>query len=175
MRKASLAFSLLLCLFLTLSCTQNDDLLFLEESMLEKKHDDLSETQKGTINVDDVKNVESCADAITNVNYHTTKGDLFEKIAITWSYVAPDCGPICPPPGLIEYDIEIQIGSIGTYGAFWGTIFPFSHVDSSTTSELFHEVALEDLGGRSQLMRFRVKLKSCSTFSEWVTSSTKFQ
>lgn len=170
MRKASLAFSLLSCLFLTLSCSQNDDFFLLEEQSLQK-----SETEKGFL-VDDVvkEEMSSCADVITNVNYHNLN-DGSKALAITWSYVAPLCGSICPPPGLIEYDIEIQTGNVGTYGAFWGTIFSFSHIDSSTVSELIHYVSFDEIGGKPQLTRFRVKLKSCNTYSEWVTSSVKFR
>ncbi|MFY0603046.1 MAG: hypothetical protein JXQ93_03790 [Flavobacteriaceae bacterium] len=174
MRKANLAFSLLLCLFLTLSCTQNDDFYLLEQQSKELNNQ-LNE-ERSFLDVNDTKEVgPSCADAITNVNYHSSNGSLSEIITIGWSYVAPQCNSICPPPGLIEYDIEIQKGSIGTYGAFWGTIFSFSHVNSTDTADLTHQISIDDIGGESQLLRFRVKLKTCNTYSEWVSSSTKFQ
>lgn len=174
MRKANLAFSLSLCLFLTLSCTQNDDLFLLEQQSKDRQSQ--LEAKRGFLSGDDIKDKDlSCTDAITNVNYHSSNGSSPSTIAVAWSYVAPPCNSICPPPGLIEYDIEVQKGSIGTYGAFWGTIYSFSHYDSSAVSNLVYEISPDDIEGEAQLLRFRVKLKDCSTYSKWVSSSIKFK
>lgn len=177
MRKATLAFSLSLCLFLTLSCTQNDVFL-LEEQTLHRKENsqDLSTAQKKATDFDGIKNgLSTCADVIVNLNYHPSNAIAEDAIVLAWSHIKPPCGGICPPPGLIKYDIEVQVGSIGTYGAFWGTTYSFSHLESSAETELMHYATFEEIGGEPQLLRFRVKLNSCSEFSKWKSSSPKFK
>lgn len=177
MRKATLAFSLSLCLFLTLSCTQNDDFLLEAQALQESKNfDNQSNSEKGTIDFDGLKDeVSSCSDQIANLKYYNSDMIAEEAVVLGWSYIKPPCNGICPPPGLIEYDIEVQIGNIGTYGVFWGTTYSFSHIESSAETELMHFANFDEIGGRPQLIRFRVKLNSCSDFSNWETSSPKFK
>ncbi len=177
MRKATLAFSLSLCLFLTLSCTQNDTFLLEEQTLLEKGNfQDQSNVKQKAIDFDEIKNPSpTCTDAIANLNYHPSNAVTEDAIVLAWMYIKPSCNGICPPPGLIKYDIEVQVGSIGTYGAFWGTTYSFSHLESSAETQLMHYVNFEEIGGEPQLIRFRVKLDDCSDFSEWLSSSPKFK
>ena len=177
MRKAILAFSLSLCLFLTLSCTQNDVFLLEEQTLQEKENfQDPSMAKKTAIDFDGIKNgIPTCTDAIVNLNYHPSNAITEDAIVLAWLYVKPSCNGICPPPGLLKYDIEVQVGSIGTYGAFWGTTYSFSHIESSAETELMHYAAFEDIGGEPELIRFRVRLNTCSEFSDWKSNSPKFQ
>lgn len=177
MRKATLAFSLSLCLFLTFSCTQNDTFLLEEQILLEKgSFQDQSTAKKKAIDFDGIKDgIPSCTDAIANLNYHSSNAITENAVVLAWSYIKPSCNGICPPPGLVTYDIEVQVGSVGTYGVFWGTTYSFSHIESSAETELMHFTSFEEIGGEPRLIRFRVKLDDCSNFSEWKSSSPKFK